>query len=225
MNFARLKAVLFDMDGVLIDSEAAAFRAIQKTLALKGVDLPLEELIRDYAGWKTRRSFGVFIERYGFKETVDELLAEHYARAGNIYYTEPLPPFPGLVDFMDSLRRRGILMAVVSSSASSDVIHVLNKNKLLQYLDALITGDMVKNHKPNPEGYLSAMSYLGLKPGECLIIEDSPVGIAAGKSAGCFVLGYKGSAYPEDSAGADIEMKSYTEVGAWLRNGLAGPAA
>jgi beta-phosphoglucomutase-like phosphatase (HAD superfamily) len=75
---------------------------------------------------------------------------------------------------------------------------------------------MVKQTKPSPEGYLTAIRYLQSKPADCLIIEDSPVGIQAAKNADVFVVGFKGSKHVQDTSGADKEIASYEELCQWI---------
>lgn len=123
---------------------------------------------------------------------------------------------PGLLELLEFLRHRGILKAVVSSTFSRNVLYALNRMSVLHYFEAVVCGDMMEKHKPFPEGYLNAAEYLGVGPGDCLVIEDSPIGIQAAKNAGIATVGYKGSVHMQDTSQADVQVSSYAELLEWL---------
>ena len=104
-------------------------------------------------------------------------------------------------------------MAVVSSTSTVGVITALNRMNLLKYFDAVVCSDMLGGRtKPAPDGYRKAAEFLGEKPEDCIVIEDSPFGIQAGKSAGMFVVGLKASEHKQDTSKADIEVSDYIEL-------------
>lgn len=206
------RAVLFDMDGVLLDSEIAAFQLLLQTLAQKGVELSLNCLLERYVGLSSDAIYAALIETYGFKLTVHEFREEHQRCSGNYYRDGTLKPMPGLLDFLEHLRSKGIPMAVVSSTGADNVLFALNRLSILKYFDAVIGGDMVTRTKPSPEGYRMAASYLHAVASECLAIEDSPVGIQAAKNAGTMVAGYKGSLHQQDTSKADIQIGSFYDL-------------
>jgi HAD superfamily hydrolase (TIGR01509 family) len=211
-----MNAVMFDMDGVLLDSEIPSFALLHKTLTEKGIKITLDDLLADYTGMSSNVIYTMLIERFGLNQTVDEFRAEHHRISGNYYSDGDLSPMPGLIPFMDYLCQKKIKMAVVSSTSGKDVLCALNRLSLIKYLDVIVTGDMVKHTKPSPEGYLTAIRYLQSKPADCLVIEDSPVGIQAAKNADVFVVGFKASKHAQDTSGAGKEIASYEELYQWI---------
>lgn len=207
-----MKAVLFDMDGVLIDSELPAFRLLQNTLAQLGHTVELAELLDAYTGMSSSAIYATLVKRYGFSCTAEELRAQHHRISGDYYADAPLMPMPGLLPFLQALEKRGIGMAVVSSTKSVSVLTALCRLDLLRYFGAVVCGDMVRHPKPDPEGYQSAAGYLGVPAAECIAIEDSPVGIRAAKNAGIRVVGFKGSVHRQDTSAADMEAQSFEQL-------------
>jgi HAD superfamily hydrolase (TIGR01509 family) len=211
-----MNTVLFDMDGVLLDSEIPSFERLYKTLRKKGIELSLSDLLGAYTGMNSNAIYASLIERFGLDQTVDEFRLEHYRTSGDYYSDGDLAPMPELIPFMEYLHANKVKMAVVSSSSSKSVLTALNRLSLIGYPGAIIAGDMVKNAKPSPEGYLAAAGYLQSTPADCLVIEDSPLGIQAAKNAGIFVIGFKGSRHRQDTSGADRETASYEELRQWF---------
>jgi HAD superfamily hydrolase (TIGR01509 family) len=211
-----MNAVLFDMDGVLLDSEIPSFDLLSKTLIKRGINISLDDLLNTYTGMSSDTIYASLIDRFGLNQTVDDFRFEHHRISGDFYSDGDLVPMPGLIHFMDYLYKNKIKMAVVSSTSSKGVLNALNRLLLIKYLDVIITGDMIKNTKPSPEGYLTAVHYLQSTPTDCLIIEDSPLGIKAAKNAGIYVIGFKGSKHIQDTSDADKETASYKELEQWI---------
>ena len=141
--------------------------------------------------------------------TLEQLQTER-ARRGNYYENgADLHPQPGLREFLSALRAQGIRTGVVSSTRSQLILTALDRLHLVSQFDVVICGDMVTRRKPDPEPYLRAAQLLGLAPGDCLVIEDSPAGIRAGKAAGCTVLGYTGSSIRQDVSAADLTLSDF----------------
>ena len=204
------------MDGVLLDSEIPAFDLLRNTLEKKGVAVSLDNLLVWYTGLNSSDIYAEIIKKYGFNLTIDEFRSEHKQCSGNYYKDAELIPMQGMLEFLDRLQSGGIRMAVVSSTNSRNVLFALNRLSILQYFDAIVCGDMVEKTKPSPEGYLKAARYLQVEPGDCVIIEDSPIGIQAAKNAGIIVIGYKGSEHTQDTSLADAQVASYDELLEWV---------
>jgi len=203
-----MRSVLFDMDGVLLDSEIPAFDMLRESLAAFGVQISLEELLT-YIGNSTRMIAENVLKKYSPEDNTDEFLSFHASR-GSFYATsDKVRPMEGLEEFLLYLKHSNIQTAVVSSTRSVSVLNALNRMNILKYFDIVIGGDMLAHTKPDPEGYNRARRLLGSAIEECLVIEDSPTGIKAAKNAGLKVIGYKGSAYQQDTSGADAEFESY----------------
>lgn len=207
-----MKYVLFDMDGVLLDSEAGAFEMYQKSLRKIGVEISLEELLEQYVGKTSLQISTEILEKYSIQMTPEEFLKLH--RSGGSFYavSDKVVPMEGVVDFLEFLWENGVRMAAVSSTTSVNVLTALNRMGLLKYFDAVICSDMLEQGKPSPEGYLKALGLLKGIPEECIIIEDSAIGVQAGKNAKITVCAYKGASYQQDTSAADMEVYTYQEL-------------
>lgn len=207
-----MEAVLFDMDGVLLDSEIPAFTMFQESLNSVGVEVDLEELLA-CIGKTSLEIAESFLKKNNSHLTVAEFMKIHRSRGSFYAVSDKVVPFEGEIEFIKMLQKRGIRMAVVSSTSTVSVITALNRMHLLQYFDAVVCSDMLGGKsKPAPDGYLKAAEFLGKSPEKCIVIEDSPTGIQAGKSAGMFVIGFKASECKQDTSKADIEVSDYQEL-------------
>lgn len=207
-----MKHILFDMDGVLMDSEPQYLKRLQGHLAHYGVECGPEEL-GTFVGKTSLEVARTLVETYGLPVTPQEFLAEEGEIFGNFYLNTPeLALFPGAEDFLDLVRDRGLKTALVSSTSSRGVLSALDRFGLVCRFDAVVCRDLVKHTKPSPEPYLTAARFLGAAPGDCLVVEDSPVGIAAGRAAGMTVAALRASAIRQDVSGAHWTAESYPEL-------------
>ena len=180
-----LSCVLWDLDGTLVDSEPLYFKAISQICAEHGADLGWDDYLRwvgesDRAVWrKLRRRHQIPLTCAQFTDAV----AQRYCRM-----LKNLKCRPGVQDVVATLSARGIPQAVVSNAARSVVMANLRTVGLGQAFAFAVCGDDVRNHKPHPEPYVTAMRRLGRAPDECLVIEDSEVGVRSGCSAGATVV-------------------------------------
>lgn len=204
------KYVLFDMDGVLLDSEAGSFGFMREILSKRGIHIEMDALLGKI-GKTSRQVAEELIAEYHIMETAEEFL-EKNRKLGNYYAdSRQLTVMPCLYEFLELLKSRGIGMAVVSSTRSMSVLTALNRVSLIPYMDAVVCGDMVKRPKPDPESYLKAAKWLDAAPGECVVFEDSPIGIQAARNAGMRVVGFGGSELKQDTSEADFEFATYAE--------------
>ena len=118
---------------------------------------------------------------------------------------------PGLLPFLWRLRAAGIRTALVTSTSSRLILAALNRMGMSALFDAILCGDMVEKRKPSPEGYQKAMALLGAAPERSIVIEDSPVGIRAGKAAGAVVAACRCGRLRQDTSQADFEFESFEE--------------
>jgi beta-phosphoglucomutase len=143
--------------------------------------------------------------------TLEQLLEER-KRQGNTYEDDPdLAPTPGVIEFLHRLRAAGKGIALVSSTSARLILAALNRLGLTGFFDVIICGDMVSEKKPSPECYRKAMALLRARPEECVIVEDSPVGIRAGKAAGAVVAACRCGRLRQDTSQADFEFESFEE--------------
>jgi HAD superfamily hydrolase (TIGR01509 family) len=214
----RLRALIFDLDGVLADTEPCHVRAWREVLPRYGIHLP-EEWFRDWIGVADRELAAHLQARHGPPVAGPQLLAEK--RAAHVELLgRCLQPFPGLREAILSLDT--LPRAVATSSARAEALRVLEIVGMETLFPAVVTADDVERLKPAPDLYLAAADRLGVEPGSCLAIEDSPNGIRAARRAGCRVLAIGGSFRPERLRGAHRVFDSTVSALRWVRAALDG---
>ena len=185
-----IKGVIFDMDGVLIDSEPWHYQAINDILARYGVNMPWAEH-KEYVGVKTPETFARLKKRYHLPDTV-AAMAEAKTRCFLHYIRTAagIAPIPGVPPLLADLRAYRLPLAVASSSPAPLVQAVLTRLNLGGAFTVVINGDMVQRGKPAPDIFLAAAQRLAVDPAFCLVIEDAAHGVAAAKAAGMKCIGF-----------------------------------
>ena len=197
-----LKGVIFDMDGVLVDSEEYICEAAMEFFARHNLTVQPEDFI-PFVGAGENRYIGGVAEKYGFYMDIELAKAETYAIYGGIVKGK-LQPLSGVHDFIRECRARGLKLALASSADGIKVITNLNEIGLPpETFDVVICGQDVERKKPNPDIFLMAANKLGLEALECLVVEDAVNGVAAAKAAGARCLGLTTSFTPDDLADAN----------------------
>jgi HAD superfamily hydrolase (TIGR01509 family) len=182
-----IQAVIFDLDGVLVNTEPLAFKAWQQILAHTGKIMGEEDYLA-MIGMDSTASTRYVNQFTGMNWTEAEIMPRLWARMEKIV-DEELEPLPGSAELVAELGRRGLHLAVASNSDTRYVRHVLEKVRLLPAFEAVIGRDQVSQGKPAPDPYLKAAAHLGCDPQHCLAIEDSTIGLQAAVSAGMRCLG------------------------------------
>lgn len=200
----RYAALLLDLDGTLVDSEPRHFAAHKRFLASVGVPVTQEDVVGNVG-----KGDGVFYRYLMNKTGVTGDAAEWVERKTELlmsmYREEGLALRPGVHALLDRAAAQGIFAYVVTSAEHRLARLSLEVTGLLSRLPARVCHEDVVKHKPAPDPYLLAAQRLSIPPERCLVIEDSPSGIRAGKAAGCTVIGYPGVLSPKSlrEAGAD----------------------
>jgi HAD superfamily hydrolase (TIGR01509 family) len=181
--FPRIRAVIFDMDGVLVDSEPLINAAAVAMFKEKGLVVQPDDFL-PFVGAGEERYIGGVAENHNFH--LDLRVAKR--RTYEIYLElvpSQLKAFPGAVEFIHACREAGLLIAVASSADEIKVRANLEKIGLpIKFWDAVIWGEDVKNKKPAPDIFLTASRKLGVIPQECVVIEDAVNGVKAAHAAG-----------------------------------------
>lgn len=206
-----LKCVLFDFDGVIADTEVSNFEYYRKAFHYFGVELTDGDIQR-LIGTVVPQYEKVLLDRAPRPVTHEEL-AKKKAEIGNTYENGELYPAAGVKELIAELRRRGIRTALVSSTFTKLIVTALNRLGMTDLFDVILCGDMYSAAKPDPEGYLTAMRYLNVRPEECIVVEDSPNGILSGRRSGAYVMAYTGSAVKLNVSQADCEIASFEPAG------------
>ena len=197
--------VIFDCDGVLIDSEYLACRIEAEVLTAHGFPLTTEEVRDNYLGLSLKREIELLAERFG--RTPSAEVIEALPGASNAAFEAELEPIPGIHDFLDRLTTP---CCVASSSSPARLKFTLGLTGLYDRLQPhIFSATMVKHGKPAPDLFLHAAAAMAADPRRCLVIEDSAAGVQAGKAAGMTVIGFTGGRHCPD--GHDMKL---TKAGA-----------
>ena len=204
--------ILFDCDGVLVDSEPALAEIAAIALRDFGA-AAIPDDFKPYIGMGEDMYLGEVTAKYGvvFDETIKHHVYEKYVELAASF----VHPFPGMRDLLIRLKSAGCRIAVASSA---DQIKVTTNLQLLDlpaaFFDAVITGSDIERKKPFPDIYLFAASRCGVSPDRCFVVEDAVSGIQAGKAAGMTCIGFTSSHTAEElrAAGADIIVDDIRDV-------------
>lgn len=190
------KAVIFDMDGLMIDSERVTYNEYVKKLAQLGHHDFTEELYRNCLGKNKQGICQVFIDHYGQDFPMTEVWDDVH-----VWIDESLrqyvPKKKGLVELLEYLKANNYKTIVATSSGRARVDEILKNGNLTEYFDDSICGDEVTHGKPHPEIFLTACQKLNVKPEEALVLEDSEAGILAAYDGHIDVICVPDMKYPE----------------------------
>lgn len=184
----EIKAVLFDMDGLMVDTESLSTEAFINSAKAQGYNMTKEETLK-VLGFTKANIYQFWIDYFqGTNVDGKKLVDDHYEYIENVLYTVGPEKMPYVEELLKYLRENNYKIAVASSSDTSDIKNNLEKTKLEKYIDEIASGAEVENGKPAPDVFLLAAERLDVDPKDCLILEDSKAGIKAGKASGAMVF-------------------------------------
>jgi len=188
----NIKAILFDLDGVLVNMPNGHFEALNKALKLFGAEISENEHFDFFNGLPTRKK----LEELERQNRLPKGLREFINEVKQIYTKEIIPkycvPDYSKIILLGHLKRRGYKLACCSNSIKETLHLMLKSANLFNSFDLIIGNDEIKNPKPHPEIYLTSFDRLNIKPSEGIIVEDSKHGIASAKASGATVYEVKG---------------------------------
>jgi beta-phosphoglucomutase len=206
-----IKGVLFDMDGVLVDSEQFICKAAIMMFSELGINV-LPDDFQPFVGMGENRYLGGVAEKYAKQFDIQKGKARTYEIYSKIIRGK-LTALPGSNEFISRCRNKGLKLALATSADKIKMEVSLKEIGLsLNSFDSIVTGLDVSRKKPSPDIYLKAAEQLSLKPGECLVVEDAVSGIEAGRSAGCRCLALTTSFKKESLKEADWIYDSLLNV-------------
>ena len=184
----KIKAVLFDMDGLMIDTESLSTEAFINSAKAQGYNMTKEETLK-VLGFTKVNIYQFWIDYFqGTNVDGKKLVDDHYEYIENVLYTVGPEKMPYVEELLKYLRENNYKIAVASSSDTADIKNNLEKTKLEKYIDEIASGAEVENGKPAPDVFLLAAERLDVDPKDCLILEDSKAGIKAVKASGAMVF-------------------------------------
>lgn len=197
-----VKAVIFDMDGVVVNTEPIGYRANQELYKALNITVP-DEVYSTFIGNSDKNIVQKLKDLYELDLTHEELLDEKYRYYFNAFdNADDLELLPGVKDLIINLHTKGMKLLLASSASKRKIEAVFTRFGLHNYFDARISGEDFEFSKPNPAIFNEAVAKSGFSKEECIVIEDSTNGIKAAKAAGIYCIGYKG----EHSMGQDTSL-------------------
>ena len=210
MNSAK-SAVLFDMDGVLVDNMAYHKDSWFEFCRLYGFHMT-DDLFRGFVSGRVSKE----VLEYIFNRPLSTEEVNHYTEEKEeLYrtiYRPHIKPTEGLVAFLDSLKSKQVAMAVGTSAPTSNIDFTLVTTGLKPYFDKIVDASFVKKGKPDPEIYLKAAQLLNMPPQNCVVVEDSLLGIQAGINAGMKVIGITTTHIREELTQPHLLIDTFHEV-------------
>lgn len=202
-------AVIFDLDGVIVDNNRAHEIAFRKFLGKHGKTLRENEYREKIAGMHNEEIFPYLFPGQPEKH---EIFAKQKEEVYREIYAEDIRPVNGLLDFLDELEQEGVPIALATNAPQENITFVLTHTRTMPYFKEIVDSSMVRRGKPDPEMFLLAGRKLGLAPERCVVIEDSLPGIEAARAAGMKVVGVATTHLPGDLDAADLVVKDFTEL-------------
>jgi len=211
----QIKGIIFDMDGVLIDSEPENLRRHQKFLESMGIKVP-HEVIRKFAGAHKKQIFEL-VKKYGVKQK-DYL---QYFQEFNVFFEDEPLDFKsilneGVKDLLVWLEDQNYQIALASSGSIDKINKALTENDIKNKFEVILSGDDFNNSKPDPEIYLKTLELLKLNNDECIVVEDSNYGIQAAKSAKIYTIALEENRFEFMQENADLIVKDLSKVKEFL---------
>ena len=206
-----VKAVIFDLDGTLVDSEPF-FRDVRKK-QLSGLGLDHIDS-RSGVGISLRRFWKNVLDENGVKGDCSLLAKQTFESVYGLIEENSLAPNDGAAELLKTLKQHGVTTAVASCSDRDYVVKVLEFLKLRSYFDYILCGDEVENLKPAPDIYLKALKQCKVSACDAAAVEDSSVGISSAVAAGIYCIGYDSpkSQVAQDYSGCDVKVNSLNGV-------------
>ena len=184
-----VKAVIFDMDGVIVDSEPIHNEAEKKSLSKYELDITTEEM-ESYTGATAKFMYEDLIRKYNIDTTFEKIFDEkeeilYRLFEGNLF------PIKGILELIKGIKEKKIKLGLASSSHRKFINFILEKLEFKDFFETVVGAEDITYSKPNPEIFLKSTMLLNVKPNECVVIEDAKLGVEAAKNAGMKCIGYR----------------------------------
>jgi HAD superfamily hydrolase (TIGR01509 family) len=211
-----IKAIIFDMNGVIVDDEELHEIAFRRVLARLGIKFTKEDFKQMCLGRTDKEGFEKLKEAYNLKENLEDLLKDKL----QIYLSlvdGNIKSFPGVIELINRLKN-DYTLALVTGAIRQDADLILNHFGIKNDFSVIITGDDISKSKPDPEPYLQVIKELGVSASDCLVIEDSLAGVRSAKSAGIKCVAVLTTHERDDLQEADFIADTFEEVEKYIYN-------
>lgn len=208
----KIKAVLFDMDGLMIDSEPLNFKAWKSVFETYSINLKEDEFNQRYVGISDKEGTEDMVTRYKLSISAAELSQVKRSIYKQFLQTQ-LVPKPGLINLLINLQKKEYKTAIGSGSSLEEIQMVVKKLDIFHLINTFVSAEEVSKGKPAPDIYLEVAKRLKVNPNECLVLEDAAPGVKAAKAAGmmCFAIPSR-ETKGHDFSLADKILNSLSEV-------------
>lgn len=207
----RKLAIIFDLDGTILDNKHFHIRAWAKFLNSKGVKITEDEFERKGFGGTNKEYLSFFLKR-NISDGDDYILGEEKEQMYRDLYEPFFQPIKGFYNCINNLKSNNIKLAMATMAPKSNVEFTLKRFENPDIFDVIVDYYMIKNGKPDPEIYLKAAELLGLEPDKCIVVEDSFIGIESARRANMKVVGIETYHSANELKDADITIKDYNEL-------------
>ena len=213
------RAVIWDVNGVIVDDMRVHFVSYREVLAELGREVTDEYLLRTTVGTPPAEFFAMILPTIDTLVSMEEILdrkRESYLRLMRDRFQPP----PGVKALIECLRRAGFKQAIASGTTRIEINAIIEGCGVRDYFDAIVSCEDVSKGKPDPESFLKAASLIGVEPARCVVIEDGKTGVRAAKSAGMIAIAVLNTQSRDDLAEADIIVETLEEISAERVAGL-----
>lgn len=205
----KTKLIIFDMDGVLLDSEKLYLDMNQTFFKTLGADISIEEH-QTFVGISATKMWSYIKEKFNLSQSVDELKNLEKELKHKTLIETNIVPTDGVIKFLEFLKRNNYTITIASSGLKKNIDLILEKLKIGHYFDFIVSGEQVVKGKPEPDIFLKVAGHYGKKPDDCIVVEDSTNGVTAAKAAGMFCIGYYNpNSGNQDLSRADVIIDSF----------------
>lgn len=211
----NIEAIIFDMDGVLVDSEPINMQIIDSIYDKVGIEVPDDIRVKTYGA--TAQEWWKFIkDEFNVKDYSAEEMALMEINAERNYFSDSKTEktyFKGIEELLSALKEKGFKLAVASSNRKDIIENILDQGNILKYFDSIISGQIpeIENGKPAPDIFLYTAEDLNVFPKNCIVVEDSENGLQAAKSAGMTSIAFLSQPIQISLENADYTLKDYSD--------------
>ena len=206
-----IRAFIFDMDGVIVDSEPAHIEAEKQIMMQHGVKVTTEDL-RSYTGTTAEFEFTDLISKHNLRTTPEKLIHEKDVILFQLL-EKKTQPTKGVITLIKDLKQHGFKLGIASSGRGKLVFYFLKKLKIERLFDTVVCAEDITHSKPHPEIFLKAAERLREEPKNCVVIEDSKLGVEAAKRAGMKCIGFRNpNSGNQDLSKADLIIDDFTKL-------------
>src|SRR6478672_5607586 len=216
-----IQTVIFDMDGVIIDSEPVYFKIDKEMFEELNIAVSFEEHCT-YVGTSSQNMWDAIIKKHRIPDHPGELMRKEYKLYMDyLLSAKDLQPIDGIMELINDLHENNFKLILASSSRMETIDIILKRFKLSDLFIARVSGSELAHSKPHPEIFLRSAQLVGSEPKECIVIEDSRNGVAAAKAAGMKCIGFLNpSSGDQDLKTADMTIRAFKELNAGVIKNL-----